>query len=465
MNNQNRTCRGICKKFQVKKPAGASRYGSGHGHCQTCNTWINHQGCHTKDGKPAIENSLGWFCNCCNYRVRQRPRNRIYKEKLKDEQTKNDNKVLYSREKPLDLTRSKIELIKQIAPIIGKNTKNFEIIKIRKQAYDKDIKLDLFDKEWGSFEKFVRLAFEDNPPNKISLMIDFLIICERHDKIPTPHRLFTYSKHKMEDYIKNFGNYSTLLRILGYEIHDGIEFFNFYNKSAENMPKINDDVHDKTQSKKVDEFKTTTNTLSTKLALRSYQINLIKDVAPIIVKYKSSKNHDDIRKEFQANGKSIFPYVKSWKSWIEFIDLAFRDSPPNKISLIIEFERIKNKLGHLPSKLEFYELAKFGIDRYEDEFGSWNEFIIEIGYLNQYQTVIEQLIQEADPLSDKHLNPAENHNLSQQTIFERSRIELLECIKNKPEILEIFTTLEERIKLLSPNSLKKLHHQIVGSFN
>ncbi|MFM7795424.1 MAG: hypothetical protein ACKO7N_01525 [Candidatus Nitrosotenuis sp.] len=81
--SQKRICSGICKKFIVKKPAG-SRYGSGQGRCQICQVWIDHNGARLKDGSPAIENSLGWWCVCCNYRIRQRPRNRIYKEKIRE---------------------------------------------------------------------------------------------------------------------------------------------------------------------------------------------------------------------------------------------------------------------------------------------------------------------------------------------------------------------------------------------
>lgn len=80
---QIRTCKGICKKFQVKKPTKQGRYGLGQAHCQVCDTWIDHNGSHMKNGTPAVEYSLGWFCNCCNYRVRQKPRNKVYKEKLR----------------------------------------------------------------------------------------------------------------------------------------------------------------------------------------------------------------------------------------------------------------------------------------------------------------------------------------------------------------------------------------------
>ena len=67
VNKPQRTCKGICEKFKVKKPTGKSRYGSGQGHCQICDTWVGHNGCHMKDGSSSLEMSVGWFCNCCNY--------------------------------------------------------------------------------------------------------------------------------------------------------------------------------------------------------------------------------------------------------------------------------------------------------------------------------------------------------------------------------------------------------------
>ncbi len=90
---EKRVCNSICKKFKVKKPANGSRYGSGQGRCQTCDVWIDYRGAHMKDRSPATIDSRGWFCNCCNYRIRQKPRNKVYKEKL-HEQSKQSQEVI-----------------------------------------------------------------------------------------------------------------------------------------------------------------------------------------------------------------------------------------------------------------------------------------------------------------------------------------------------------------------------------
>jgi len=237
MSDQQRTCKGTCKKFHVKKPTNSSRYGSGQALCQICNTWMDYHGCHMKDGSPAKEETLGWFCNCCNFRVRQRPRNRIYKEKL--------------------------------------NTFNLQKHDNSKTLGDENKETDLIDLTITSENPRLKNGFED---------------------------------------------------------------------------------------------------------LNSYQINLIKEITPILSNHKSSNDSDKIRKELQSSGKSIMPYIQNWGSWENFIALALVDFPPNRISLIVEFERVKNFLGNIPQKIEFYEHSKYGIDRYQKEFSSWESFLELIHY-------------------------------------------------------------------------------------
>ena len=79
-----RICMGICIQYKVKKPTGIGRYESGQARCQTCDIWIDHNGCILKNRQSATIDSVGWRCKCCNYRVRQKPRNLVYKEKLRN---------------------------------------------------------------------------------------------------------------------------------------------------------------------------------------------------------------------------------------------------------------------------------------------------------------------------------------------------------------------------------------------
>ena len=62
-------CSGICGRHKAPKPPGhMGRYASGQKRCQICEVFIM------------------WpdmYCPCCGYRLRSKPRNRIYKEKLR----------------------------------------------------------------------------------------------------------------------------------------------------------------------------------------------------------------------------------------------------------------------------------------------------------------------------------------------------------------------------------------------
>ena len=82
--SEKRICLEICKQYKVKKPTNGGRYEAGQARCQMCDIWIDHNGCVLKDGSAATEDSVGWICKCCNYRVRRKPRNLVYKEKLRE---------------------------------------------------------------------------------------------------------------------------------------------------------------------------------------------------------------------------------------------------------------------------------------------------------------------------------------------------------------------------------------------
>ena len=78
-----RMCTGKCKQYRAKRPAKGGRYEAGHGRCQTCDIWIDYRGCHMHSGRPAVKGSIGWYCNCCNFRIRRNPRNTEYKQRLR----------------------------------------------------------------------------------------------------------------------------------------------------------------------------------------------------------------------------------------------------------------------------------------------------------------------------------------------------------------------------------------------
>jgi len=63
------TCKGVCVRHKASKPRGIGRYASGQRRCQICELYMNWE---------------GLWCPCCGYRLRSKPRNVTYKERLKE---------------------------------------------------------------------------------------------------------------------------------------------------------------------------------------------------------------------------------------------------------------------------------------------------------------------------------------------------------------------------------------------
>ena len=226
----NRPCNGICKKFQVKKPVGKGRYGSGQGHCQICDAWIDHIGCHMKDGSHATKESVGWFCNCCNYRVRQNPRNKLYKEKLRESKTQNNeaqNNEAQNNEaqnstnddlitaKDLFISRGQASLLKKLThlmPNIDETKSHSEILEKISEFLQHEI-----NDNWGTLENFLSLATNYQQLNQISAIILFEKLKEEIGHIPSKDE-FLNKVNLDENWINNeFKNWEYFLDLLQYD--------------------------------------------------------------------------------------------------------------------------------------------------------------------------------------------------------------------------------------------------------
>jgi hypothetical protein len=62
-------CKGICVRHKAHKPVGEGRYATGQKRCQVCEIFVNWD---------------GLWCPCCGYRLRTKPRNLKFKEKLRE---------------------------------------------------------------------------------------------------------------------------------------------------------------------------------------------------------------------------------------------------------------------------------------------------------------------------------------------------------------------------------------------
>ncbi len=63
------TCKGICPRYKINKKGIGSRYSQGQSRCQVCAIYIKFD---------------GLYCPCCGYRLRKKPRNKLYKAKFRE---------------------------------------------------------------------------------------------------------------------------------------------------------------------------------------------------------------------------------------------------------------------------------------------------------------------------------------------------------------------------------------------
>jgi hypothetical protein len=93
-------CKNICIRHRAQKPVGSGRYSIGQKRCQICELFIQWE---------------GLWCPCCGYRLRTKPRNIKYKQKLRVEKKGRKNltipKLSNSKESRININSKSINVI------------------------------------------------------------------------------------------------------------------------------------------------------------------------------------------------------------------------------------------------------------------------------------------------------------------------------------------------------------------
>lgn len=209
----NRTCTGKCKKYRVKKPPVGSRYGAGHARCQICDVWIDHRGGHLKDGSPASAQSSGWFCNCCNYKVRRSPRNIEYKAKIR---------TAVHGSGPARRGRVDLEYFnKRRARMLRGVGEALALSRISEGPMEDLLPAGMTPEEIAaefetSMDELVALAKSDSP-NKASLIAELERCRYKIRLVPTKEEMAADSKFTMAQYEAEFRSWEHLLDRLDYD--------------------------------------------------------------------------------------------------------------------------------------------------------------------------------------------------------------------------------------------------------
>jgi len=77
------TCKGICVRHRAMKPVGTGRYSIGQKRCQVCELFIKWD---------------GFWCPCCGYRLRTRPRNMKFKAEMRARKNTEEYQLLLQQQ-------------------------------------------------------------------------------------------------------------------------------------------------------------------------------------------------------------------------------------------------------------------------------------------------------------------------------------------------------------------------------
>jgi len=98
------SCKGVCPKYKADKPVGIGRYASGQKRCQICELYMTWG---------------GLWCPCCGYRLRSKPRNVKYKDKLRETKYKSGSIVkIYKNWKECTEFQFKAVLVQLLKPTV-----------------------------------------------------------------------------------------------------------------------------------------------------------------------------------------------------------------------------------------------------------------------------------------------------------------------------------------------------------
>ncbi len=148
----------------------------------------------------------------------------------------------------------------------------------------------------------------------------------------------------------------------------------------------------------------------------------------------------------------------------ELLDLAYDIDPPNKISLLIEFEKVKWNLDRVPTKAEFEKASPVGAGAYDDEFDSWENFLDKLGHDPWYRSAGsaagdagqgEQPAAQADGQVDVPDSGGGGHDNS-SALGEKIR----GILESDPDALKIFEMLESDIGDVDPDVLRQLADEV-----
>lgn len=210
-------CRGKCKEYAAAVPAGGRRYAAGHARCQVCEVWLDPRGACMQDGSPAADGPAAWLCRCCRVMLRRSPRMTRSKSGLAPKaRTAGMHGGAGGGEVDLSyFSRRRGEILKRIAALLPRRrgaVEDSEEGYARIGAGDHDVA-----HEFANAGLLLDLAYDLDPPNKVSLAIEFERVKIGLGRVPTREDFGSASSVSPDAYDSEFGSWANFLDKMGYD--------------------------------------------------------------------------------------------------------------------------------------------------------------------------------------------------------------------------------------------------------
>jgi superfamily II DNA or RNA helicase len=237
-----------------------------------------------------------------------------------------------------------------------------------------DFNSGAYQKFWGTWRKFLASIGEITYGGKLNTEV---LIKEYHDlkkKLghqPTKIEIDNFAQYSSASYQTYFGTWKKFLASIG-----EIKLYSNY-----------DELLSKRKKKRK------------KGVRRATDEELIADYHRV----KNILGRQPTRNEYQKNGEyASGTILNRWGSWSDFLTILgdaseYQNSNFSEDELIENYKRVRDELGKIPTIKQLKELGKVGIHHYQRCFGSYKEFLKQIGE----KTVQEQLADEYIKVKEK----------------------------------------------------------------
>ena len=184
---------------------------------------------------------------------------------------------------------------------------------------------------------------------------------------------------------------------------------------------------------------------------------MLRDLGRAISKKESTNSQDDYKYFLPRTTIGIDIEREFDTSMCRMTELAKTVNPPNKVSLIAEFERIRHIVGHAPTEQDIEKHSMLHLAQYEEEFGSWEYLLDKMGYDPRYKHEYDRRLSETDPNNVSQEDyKADTKSETPARTLDDMREAITNRLKDEPDMLQLFANVEQNISKLSADEIKLL---------